>query len=82
MPGINGRAGIAFLVGIVPVGLIALKREVELTGLHLCFLQTKEISVHLSEDVAEAFALAGPQTVDVPTDKFHGATVWVRTLPS
>lgn len=50
---------IAFLVSIVPVTLIAGELHVNLSCLKFGFLQTKEISVHLFEDVAEAFDLTG-----------------------
>ena len=69
--GEDGRARIAFLLGIVPIGLIALELQVQLTGLHLCFLQTEEVCIQLAEDIAEALALASPQSVDVPRNQFH-----------
>jgi hypothetical protein len=40
--------------------------QVELSLLHLGLLQAEEVGVELSEDGAEAFALAGAQAVYVP----------------
>ena len=69
--GEDGCSGIAFLVGGVPVALVAFELEVELSGLHLCLLQAEEVGVELAEDVAEAFALTGAEAVDVPRYQFH-----------
>ena len=66
VPGEDGGAGIAFLLGGVPINVVALEGQVELSGLHLCFLQAEEVGVELCEHIAEALALAGPQTVHVP----------------
>ena len=66
MLGEYGRTRIALLVGIVPVRLVAVEREVQLSLLHLCLLQTEKVSVHLLEDVAEPFPFTGSQPVDVP----------------
>ena len=68
---IDGSAGIPFLVGIVPKRLITLELQVELPGLHLRLLQTEEVGIQLTEDVAEPLALTGPQAIHIPTDKFH-----------
>ena len=69
--GIDGSAGVAFLLGIVPVGAVAVKLQVELTSLHLCFLQTEKIGVESVERLLKAFANAGAKPVDVPRYKFH-----------
>ena len=66
MAGEDGCSGVAFLVGGVPVALVAIELEVELSGLHLRFLQAEEVGIQLAEGVAEAFSLAGAQPVDVP----------------
>ena len=71
LTGEDGCSGIAFLVGGVPVTLVAFKLEVELSGLHLRLLQAEEVGVELAEDVAEAFALTGAEAVDVPRYQFH-----------
>ena len=67
----NSRTGISLFIGIVPVRLISLERQVKLSLLHLRFLQAEEVGIQLSEDVAEAFSLTGAQPVDVPRDEFH-----------
>jgi hypothetical protein len=64
-------AAVAFLVGIVPITVIALIGKVELSLLHLCLLQTEEVGIQLLEDITEALTLACAQTVYIPTDKFH-----------
>ena len=69
--GEDGGAGVAFLVGIVPIALVALEGYVELSGLHLRLLKTEEVGIQLLEYLAEALALAGTQAIDVPTDDFH-----------
>ena len=56
---IDGGSRIAFLVGIVPKALITIELQVELSCLHLRLLKAEEVGIHLAEDVAEAFALAG-----------------------
>ena len=70
---IDGSAGITFLVGIVPERLVPLKLKVELPGLHLGLLQTEEVGIQLTEDVAESFSFTGPQAIHVPGDKLHTA---------
>jgi hypothetical protein len=42
-----------------------------LSRLHLGFLKTEEVGIELTEDITEAFALTGAQTIYIPTDKFH-----------
>ena len=67
----NGCSGIALLVSIIPVAFITVEMKVKLPSLHLGLLQTKEISVHLSEDVAESFSFTSPEAINVPGNKFH-----------
>lgn len=57
--GVDGSAGVAFLLGVVPVGLIAGEGEVELSGLHLGFLQAEKVGIEGGEDIGEAFGDAG-----------------------
>jgi len=75
MTGEDGRARIAFLLGRVPIRLIAFKLNVELAGLHLRLLKAEEIGIQLTENISEAFALAGAQAVHIPTNQFHGRLV-------
>jgi hypothetical protein len=49
-------AAVAFLVGIVPITVIALIGKVELSLLHLCLLQTEEVGIQLIKDITEALA--------------------------
>ena len=67
----NGCARVAFLLGIVPVRLVAFKLQVKLAFLHLRLLQTEEVGVQFPENIAEALALASPQSVHVPTNQLH-----------
>ena len=69
MFGKDGRTAIAFLVGIVPIGCIAIERQVQLTFLHLRLLQTEEVGIQLFESFTEvSFTFASPQSVYIPTD--------------
>ena len=69
--GKDSRTTVAFLIGIVPIALIALKGQVELTSLHFCFLQTEEVSIQLTESVAKPLSFTRPQAVHIPTYQFH-----------
>ena len=71
MTGIDGSAGIAFLVGIVSERLVAIELKVELTSLHLRLLQTEEISIQLTEDVTEPLSFTGPQAIHIPRNELH-----------
>ena len=71
MTGEDRRTRVAFLVGIIPIAVVALERQVQLTGLHLRLLQTEEVGIQRLEHLAEALALAGPQSIHIPTDQFH-----------
>ena len=67
----DGSTRVALLLGIVPITLVALELQVKLSCLHLRFLQTEEIGIQLTEHLTEALALAGTQTIHIPTDKLH-----------
>ena len=67
----DSRARIALLVGIVPKRLVTFERKVKLSLLHLRLLKAEEVSIQLTENIAEALALASPQTIHIPTDKSH-----------
>ena len=62
---------VTLLLGIVPITLVTLELQVELSGLHLRLLQTEEIGIQLTEHLTEALALTGTQTIHIPTDKLH-----------
>ena len=66
-----GRTGISFLFSIVPVGLIAFEGHVELSGLHLRFLQAKKVGIERCKTFAKAFSVACAQAVYIPRDEFH-----------
>ena len=57
---LDGRTRVAFLIGIVPERLITLKREIELSSLHLRLLKTEEVGIKLTEYLTEALGLASP----------------------
>ena len=59
-------AAIPFLLGIVPIALIAVESDVQLTLLHLGLLQAEEVGVQRLEDFAEALTVAGPQPIHIP----------------
>ena len=69
LPCEDGGAGVAFLVGIVPIALVALEGYVELSGLDLRLLKTEEVGIQLLEYLAEALALTGTQAIYVPTNE-------------
>ena len=69
--GKDSRAAIAFLVGIVPITLVAFEGQIELSRLHLRLLKTEEVGIQLLEYLAEALALAGTQAVHIPTNESH-----------
>ena len=62
----DGSTRVAFLLGVVPVRLVSVELQVQLSLLHLRLLQAEEVGVQQLERLAEAFALAGPQSVDIP----------------
>ena len=69
--GVDGGAGVAFPLGVVPVGLVAGEGEVELPCLHLGLLQTKEIRVERGEGLRETLAAHGAESVYIPGNEFH-----------
>lgn len=71
---------ITFLIGIIPVTIVAIKREIELTFLHLRFLKAEEIGVEFLENIFEALCYAGAKSVYVPRNKFHTVLI-VKLLP-
>ena len=62
----DGRTRIAFLLGVIPIALVAVEGDVKLTLLHLRLLKAEEVGVQLPEGVTETLAVAGPQPVDIP----------------
>ena len=71
LPGKHGGAGIARLVGAVPVAFIARQVEFRLFRAHLRLLQADHICVRKGAEVQKALAETGPQAVDVPRYQFH-----------
>ena len=63
---VNGRAGVAFFFGVVPVGFISKELKVQLPRLHLGFLQAEEVGVQFRKYVGKTFARHGPEAVYVP----------------
>ena len=64
--GKDSSARIAFLFGIVPIGLITGELEVELSGLHLGFLQAEEVGIEFVKYISEAFVATGAKAVYIP----------------
>ena len=62
----HGGSGVALLVGIVPEAFIALRGEVDLSGLKFRLLKAEYICVQRGECLGKALGHAGAQTVDVP----------------
>src|SRR5699024_2783995 len=69
--GENGRAGVALLVGVVPVLVVARQVQLQLARLELGLLQAVDVRVRQGAEVQKALPDAGPQAVDVPRNQFH-----------
>ena len=72
VPGEDRRAGVALLLGGVPVLPVARQVQLDLMRLCLRLLQAEEIGVQRPEGVLKALLQAGADAVDVPRDQFHG----------
>ena len=59
LSGIDGRAAVAFLVGIVPKRSVAGELKVELSGLHLGLLKAEEVGIERFKCLREVFRDAG-----------------------
>ena len=68
---IDSRARIPFFLGIVPVGGVAVKWQIQLAFLHFGFLQAEEVGVEPVEGFDEALVFTGAEPVHIPRDKFH-----------
>ena len=68
---IDGSARVSLLLGIVPVRAIAIEIQIQLSLLHLRFLQAEEISIQCLESISKSFVGTGPQPVHVPRNQFH-----------
>jgi hypothetical protein len=69
--GINGCTGVSFFLSVVPITLVALKLKVELSLLHLCFLQAEEVGIEFLKLVLEVLAHASAQAIYIPRYKLH-----------
>ena len=78
----DGRAGIAFLFGTVPILVVARQVEDGLAFLHLRFLQGKDVSIEGAERFHEALFEAGAQAVDVPGNQLHFCASSSAVLPA
>ena len=63
---VDSRARVSFLLGVVPVGCVTLKLKVELSCLHLGFLQAEKIRVERAERLFKVFLHASAESVYVP----------------
>ena len=68
---VDGRSRIAFLISIVPIALIAIKLQIQLSGLHFCLLQTEKVSIQLLEYLTKSLTLTSTKAIHVPTNKLH-----------
>ena len=71
MPGEDGGAGVALLLGVAPIALVAGKVQLDLPLLELGLLQADEIGVKAPEDLLEALFLHGAQAVHIPGNESH-----------
>ena len=58
-------------LGAVPVLVIARRRKFGLARLHLRFLKADDVRAEALEDVREALAEDGPETIDIPRYQFQ-----------
>ncbi len=61
-----GRSRIPLLIGIVPIGIISVKRQINLPFLQLGFLNAEKIGIQLLEYILESLAATGTKPVDIP----------------
>ena len=64
-------ARVAFLLCVVPIGLIAWETQLELSLLQLRFLKAHEVGIELGKCFAKVLSHNSAEAVDVPTDVFH-----------
>ena len=69
--GIDGGAGIARFVRIVPIGFVSGELQVYLSRFQLRLLQTYAVRIDTLKNIGKSFAHNGSQAVYVPADKFH-----------
>ena len=66
MPGEDGGTGVALLLGVVPVLLIAGEGKIDLPGLKLGLLQAEEVRIQGGKALFKALFHAGAKAVYVP----------------
>ena len=71
MARVDGGAGIALFLRIVPVGVVAKEIQVELSLLQFRFLQAEKIGIQALKYLLKILSHDGSQTVHIPTDEFH-----------
>ena len=71
LPGKDGGAGIARLVGAVPVAVIARQVELRLLRAQFRLLQADHVGARHGAEVQKALPQAGPQAVDIPGNQSH-----------
>ena len=71
MSGEDGSSRVAFLLGVVPIGGLAWEFQVELSGLHLCFLKAEEVGIQFGKSFGKVLPYHCSEAVDVPADIFH-----------
>ena len=64
-------SGVALLLGVAPVALVAGKTQVDLPGLELGLLNTEKVCVQCAEYLLKALAPGGAQAVHIPGYEFH-----------
>ena len=64
--GPDGRAGVAFFLGAVPILLIAGQLHLSLALLHLCLLQTENIRICLFKKIHKSFLHTCTDSIYIP----------------
>jgi len=71
--GENGGAGIALLLGAVPIGGVVARPELfDVVGGATGFLEAEDVGLFGVEEFEEVAFEEGAEAVDVPGNQFHG----------
>ena len=62
----DGSSGIALLLGIIPILMIARKVQIDLSLLQFGFLYTEDVGIFRLKKIQKSLAHACAKTVDVP----------------
>ena len=64
-------SAIALFIGIIPIRLITIEVQIQLSGLHLRLLKAEEIGIKLTENVTKTLTLTSPKAIHIPRNKLY-----------